>query len=253
MLCLAAVLTAATVILSGCDGTSTSPIDGDEQMYRLTGLMVKDYNLHAFRAMIDLTRNDSDRTTADVVLRSDTLPDESGVYSLEVSPAGAYQAGDYNLSISDSSLLDATISAHLPDSFGIDIVDPANRINNGGAQVSIDWFGSDSADGYVVAAVPDYKAYTGPGYAAWASTGVTAGTIPPEAFRWTDGVSLDTGWYYIYVYSFSGAPDSALSRTVTPTPLPGQLADNINMDELSGRFGAVLVARRDSVHVVYQP
>lgn len=254
ILWLAAFLLAAITLLSGCDGASTSFDDDDEDhTWYLTGLMVKDYNRHAFRARADLTRNDSDLTTATIVLRNDTLEEEAGTYALEVSPAGAYQAGSYNLGISDSTLLSATVSTQLPDSFAIDIVDPANRINNGGAQVSVDWFGSDGADGYVLAAVPAYKAYTGPGYSAWASTPATAGTIPTSAFRWRDGVNLDTGWYYIYVYSFADVPDSSLARTVTPTPIPQQLADNIATDSLTGHFGAVLVAMRDSVHVVFQP
>ncbi len=249
----AAILAATIMLLSGCDGVSTSPDDDGDRTWRLIGLMVKDYNRHAFRARVDMTRNDSDLTTAIVALKNDTLESEAGIYSLEVSPADDYQAGVYALSLSDSTALSTAVSARLPDSFGVSIVVPANRINNGGSQVSVDWFGSDGADGYVLAAVPNYQAYTGPGYSAWAATGVTAGTIPPNAFRWRDGVNLDTGWYYIYVYSFSDAPDSALSRTVTPVPLPGQLPDNIDTGELNGHFGAVLVARRDSVHVVYQP
>jgi hypothetical protein len=79
----------------------------------------------------------------------------------------------------------------------------------------------------------------------------TAGSIPPEAFGLSSGgVTPDTGWYYLYVYAYTGVPDSVTTARLLPVPLPSQLADNLTASGFTGHIGTVRVVKRDSVHVV---
>ena len=216
--------------------------------------MVKEYNLNRFEVTGRLLADsDTGTTGATIRLNDDTLAYESGLYGFEISPATMVSSGMYLLSLEDSVGLNASLSATLPDSFSITIVVPATRINNGGDQVSVEWSAASGADGYILATVPADSTYTGQGFSVWANSLTTAGTIVPDAFRWSDGVNLDLGWYYVYVYAYAGAPDSALSAESLPCPLPSQLPDNIDDRDFSGRFGSVSVAIRDSVLVAVQP
>ncbi|MFH1685965.1 MAG: hypothetical protein ABIE70_00405 [bacterium] len=238
--------------LVGCNTRTVDGPNGDDD-YRWTGFMVKDYNLNRFEASGRLAvGSDSSVAGATITLNDDTLLLETGRYGFEVSPATAVLPGVYLLSLEDSTGLDVSVAAPLPSGFNIAVSDPANRINNGGDQVSIDWSGASQADGYVLATVAADSAYTGQGYSLWIGNQGTGGTIPPDAFRWKDGINPDTGWYYIYVYAFSDAPDSALSAMTLPCPLPGQLPDDIDQHNFVGRFGGISVALRDSVRVAIQ-
>lgn len=250
----ALLFTVAALMLGGCNSATTvSPDDRQDHTYELQGILAKDFNRHAFRCQAMLTRNDTALSSATVVIGTDTLAYASDRYTLEISPAGAYQSGAYNLYLRDSVLLNTLVQTTLPDSFAVIVTDPASRINAGGNQVSIQWTGSNMAEGYAMAVVPNYKAYTGTGWSDWVATMATGGTIPPEAFRWRDGINVDTGWYYIYVYAYTGSPQQSLSGANLPTPLPGQLIGNVDQEDLAGNLGAVLVSVRDSVQVRFQP
>jgi len=236
----------------GCDGSPTDTGPFIQISYRLEGLFAKDINLHSCHAEAILLRDDSALTTAQIMIDTATLGFWDESYRLDVTPTGTFPAGAYNLEVKDSNLMVDTLQMTVSGDFAL--LDLADRSNEGGDQVSLEWLESTDADGYVVATVPRYLAYSGAGYSRWISSiEATVGTIPPEAFRWSTGSDLDTGWYYVYVYAYTGTPDSTLSAKLLPVPIPGDLADNIDLESLDGRFGAVRVARRDSVEVLLQP
>ena len=137
----------------------------------------------------------------------------------------------------------------LPNDFGITAISlPDSRINNGGDPVQIEWNPSLGSNGYIFAAVLMDSIYLQYGYSDFAS--VTSATIPRDAFQLSGNVNIpDTGWYYVYVYSYSGSPANGKNL---PTGIPGGFTDNISRLDLDGRFGCFLVTVRDSIHVVVE-
>ena len=251
----ACALLIGAVYLSGCNTAPSKSDDEGSAAYRLTGVIVKDPNLDRSWIETLVYRNDSLINTAFVTLGSTALAYGSSAYQLVMSRAENLTSGTKQVAVRDSSRFADTISVVVPGVPSIDNIIPANRINNGGDQVSIEWTGAAETAGYVIAAVPRDSAYRGVGYTAWVTSLATSGTIPPDAFRWSDGENPDTGWYNIYVYAYTGAPDSltATSRFIgsraLPTGLPTQLAANLAEKNLEGHFGVVTVSPRDSVHV----
>ena len=234
----------------GCDGSSGTGGNGSDINYRMTGILVEDWNRLATRAEVNLTRNDTLLDSALVWIGDQTLTFQSGEYRLSLEPSGAFPRGTYDLVVADLPNLTDTVLTSIADTFTLTVSDPPNRENPGGDQVTLNWTGSAGVDAYAVAAVPKLLAYTGAGYSGWA--GSTEGTIPLSAFRWSNGIALDTGWYYVFAYGYVGSPDSAASAHVLPVPLPGNLTPNIDQGKLTGRFGTVVVAGRDSVWVRLQ-
>jgi hypothetical protein len=94
--------------------------------------------------------------------------------------------------------------------------------------------------------------YTQSGHSEYVIPMDTTGTFPNEIFTLPND-EPDTGLYYLYVYSYVGRPDSALSANILPVPLPGQLADTVLTKDLEGRFGTIVVAAFDSIKVVVMP
>jgi len=236
----------------GCDG---GPIDSgptDKDKYRFDGLFVRDINLDICRVETRFTRDQATFSTGTVIFGTDTLTGTPPGYRITKSPATSFANGAYQIQLVDSTIFADTVLTLLTNAPQITNIIPANRINNGGGQVRLEWAGVSGAEGYVVATVPADSAYKAKGYSAWVTSQATAWTIPPDAFRWSNGIDLDTGLYYVYVYTFTSAPDSALSRTVLPVTLPSDLTDNISTQTLSGSFGSVAVSLHDSVHVATQ-
>ena len=251
------IATALSVFLTGAVllGCNTSPSDSGKPLnlsYRVEGVFVKDFNLHNCRAQAEFWRNDSSIADAAVIFGGHDLTFGEDSYELEITPEGSIPAGAYVLSVKDSLYFAETFASAVTGLFEIEISDPASRVNNGGGQVSVDWSGSVDADGYILATVPRYLAYAGEGHSQWVTSQVTAGTIPPDAFRMQDGLNPDTGWYFVYVYAYDGVPDSVLSAELLPVPLPNQLDDNIAEKDITGHFGTVTVVVRDSVWVTTQ-
>ncbi len=234
----------------GCDGSSGTGGNGSDMNYRMTGILVEDWNRFATRAEVVLMRNDSLLDSALVWIGDQTLTFENGEYRLSVEPSGTYPQGVYDLVVADLPNFRDTVIISIADTFTLAVSEPPTRENPGGDPVLLDWTESAGTYAYAFAAVPRHLAYTGVGYSAWA--GISEGWIPRSAFHWSDGIALDTGWYYVFAYAYVGSPDSAASADVLPVPLPGNLTPNIDQGELTGRFGTVVVAGRDSVWVRLQ-
>jgi len=233
--------------LLACDGSSG--FRSDSFSYRMTGLIAKDLDQATANADVILLADDEPDSTAQVILRNDTLSWSGDHYSLGDQPASSFQTGSYLLTLEGDNSLDQSTTSNLPGNPVASVTSPANRLNTGGAAVTISFATAQYAEGYAIAAVLRDSAYTGFGYCDWVTTQTNGATIPPDAFRLTNGISVDTGWYYIYVYAYAEAPDSALSHGILPVPLPSVLADNIDEKDFDGRFGAIVVSVRDSVLV----
>ena len=256
-LVLVLLMAAVVGLLSfACNSTSTGNIGGAAVTVAAT--VISDANHDSTKVVADLRRQGAKLTTAVVRFSADTLkfrkagfPIDS-VYSLLKSNDLYYGVGKYKLNISETNYSDSA-TIRLSDSATITNVVPTNRIAQGLRTVTVEWTGADSTDGYVLATTRKDSIYHGYGYSMYSTSLTTAGTIPPDAFSLSPGDQADTGWYYLYVYAYTGTPDSVLTRKLLPVPLPSQLGDNISGATLSGRIGTVVVIRHDSVHVVAGP
>ena len=248
----AATLLPIILLLSllACDGSTG--FHSDSSTYRMTGLIVKDLNQATAQAEVTLLANDELDSTAQVILRNDTLSWSVDHYTLGNQPAGSYLAGSYLLTLEEGTSLDQSTTTNLPGNPGVTVTNPANRLNTGGSSVTVTFATAQYAEGYAVAAVHRDSVYTGYGYCDWVTSQANGATIPPDAFRLTDGVNPDSGWYYIYIYAYAEAPDSVLSHGLLPVPLPSVLTDNIDEKDFEGRFGGVVVSVHDSVRVPLQ-
>jgi hypothetical protein len=240
--------------LTGCNSSPTTIVTPNE--YRAEGVLVQEMNDDDAFAVVRLWRNDSILPTATLHLAEVPMaffPDYQGIdsaYQALISPAASHAGTQAYFKIVDGNNFADSAIISITDTLSISNISPANHQLQGAGQVSLEWTAAVNAEGYALASVKADEVATGAGFSALAATGVTAGTIPPEAF--IDPITLvaDTGLYNIYVYAFTGAPDSALSATFLPVPLPGQVPDNIVDNEFEGRFGTVSVTLRDTIRVV---
>jgi hypothetical protein len=248
---------AAGTAFWGCHGAGTGALDKDT--YRVDGTLILDRNPDSSLVVVSLERNDSTLTNGTVRFAGNplgffatVLPVDS-VYFLRLKPAALWADDEQYLYIADGSSYRDSAVFSVPDTFSItQNFSPPNHLVRGGEQVAFEWTPAANAAGYVIATVKQSKAYQGKGYSAYAATGVTAATIPPDAFINDTSLTLDTGLYNIYVYAFAGSPDSALCIPYLPVPFPAQLDDNVAIKNAVGRFGAISVIRHDTVRVAEQ-
>jgi hypothetical protein len=223
---------------------------------------------HAYGLIaVDPNRN---QTTAAVEFIKDTVAVDSGSVKFDGLPltfnnpqftvdsvyaelwytAAQFASGSHTLRVADSTNLSSqSIAATLPTSVSITDVTPATRLSNGTQAVKLDWVGGTNTSAYVLSAVRTSQLYAGHGYSMYVTKAATSATFPTEAFYQSGGASPDTGWYYLYVYAYAGAPDSTLASVVLPGKLPSQLADNIALEEVAGHFGMVQISAHDSVRI----
>ena len=224
----------------------------------MAGVRLKEFKVYITIIVETITPHDSTLTEAEIRFDGDSLAYIcDSTYLRAVYPAGAYQADTFDIEIRDSSLFHDTVIVVLAADFAIDSIIPPTRLKTSSEHVSLGWSGSSDAEGYVIAAVKRYSSYTGAGYSQYVTSLATFDTFPNDVFTLPND-KPDTGWYYLYVYSYMGSPDSALSVPFLPVPMPGQLPDNILIDDsdnilfdgFEGHFGTVVVTLLDSIHVV---
>jgi hypothetical protein len=241
------VLVLPATLQWGCHGGPTSYRPPGLYTYRFEGAMVKDLDTNFSTIVATLTREDSILPNALIKFGGDSLSYNDSAFWRIVLPAG-YPAGDYDIEIQDSSLFRDTLNAHIPNNFSITSVIPNTGLKLPNDRVELTWSGSAGSEGYVIAAVKKDAEYTGVGYSEYISG--THGAFPDSAFILVPPPVQDTVWFYLCVYSYNGRPDSALSANVLPVPMPSQLDDNIEVRDLNGRFGSIVVSAFDSMHVV---
>lgn len=253
----------ATAILSagilGCNGVVGNLDQGPLDDYRLDGVLVKDINTGSNRVAILILKGGSMLPSAEVVFGSDTLSFNvagfpiGGVYSTTVSPVTAVDSGSFVVSMNDPGNFNDTVHTFVADTFAITAVTPFNRIIQGNGSATLEWTTPGGVDGFAVAAVLASKAYTGVGWSAFSGLSAGSGTILPDAFLSADGLNPDTGLYNLYVYAYSGNPDSVLSAKLLPVPFPQQLGDLVVRAGFNSRFGTIVVTLVDTIRVMIQP
>ncbi len=254
---LASVVVVTAVALAVIISCNSSPThNAGNSAYAVAGAAIADANHDSTKVVVSLRKDQVRYGSAVVMFSADSLkyrrsgfPIDS-VYSLVKQSRLYYGVGKYKLIVQDSTLFADSAAVRMSDTFRITSIIPTNRLAQGLRSVTLEWAGADSADGYVMAATPRDSVYRGYGYSLYPGTQGTAGTIPPDAFSLSPGTLPDTGWYYLYVYAFTGAPDSVLTAKLLPVPFPEQIADNIGNSNFAGHFGTVRIIRHDSVHVV---
>ena len=237
---------------SGCGGGgSTNP--RVFYTYVFEGAVVDDPNVDSAFAVGRLIRSDTALVGAILRMEGYTL----AVDTLDSTYMAAFESdslifGSRNFAIIDSSEFGDTIAFTVPNNLAISEVIPANRIKGTADRVRLDWTGSASTDGYIIAAVLRDSAYTGSGWARYSTSLSNSDSFNDSAFSKVtlQGLEPVPGIYYLYVYSYTGAPDSALSADLLPVPLPSQLGANVDVADLTGHVGSVVVTAYDSVEVV---
>ncbi len=258
-----AIVPIGLLVLVGCNGSSDIINPPINDKYRVQGVLVKDANLDAMlidstRIALTLTRQDTTLTSALIRFDGDTLAYNKptflidSVYSFKDSIKELIPSDLYDLIVRDSNYFQDTTKIYVPDTFSIASVIPATRISNGGDQIRLDWTSAAGIQGYAIGVVKRGNEYQKTGYSIYVTSLTTTATVPPDAFRLTNPNSPDTGWYYLYVYGYTGAPDSALASMLLPVPFPSQLGDNVIRTDFGGRLGAIVVSKKDSMHVMLQ-
>ncbi len=242
-----------------CDSAPNKPNVRRDFAYDVTAVAVADYDRDLSEVAVDVLRDSSSLRTALVRLANDTLDlaepafaHDSIFYRL-LDLGSSLRGTNLPFLISDSNFENLSYPITVPDTFSILTVEPPNRIVTGLQPVSVSWSGSNNADGYVLATVRRPFHHSGTGYSAYVTSMNPAGTLPPDAFSLSVGPNPDTGWYYIYVYAYIGAIDSTFTHQLLPVPMPANAPANVSDDPFVGKVGTLLIAHRDSVHVVTQP
>lgn len=241
----------AIIVFFGCGGDST-PVGPDisDNEYHFIGSLIKDLNLDVFVTVADMKRNDTSMTDADIVVADDSLIYNGSYYIRTIDSSNHLASGIRSYIVGDSDLYSDTITVVLPANLTITSILPL--VKDPSDQVSVQWTGSIDASGYIIATVKRDSAYTGLGYSQYVTSLVTSITIENEAFTVNNlsGGDTNPGTYDIFVYAYWGVSDSILTSALLPVPLPGQLTENIDKQNISGSVGAVVVSQADSVVVV---
>lgn len=253
----ALALGSALMALAGCDSAALvrPPVD---DFYRVEGVMVKEPNRNVSSAVVRVLHNDSTAVGVEVIVGNDTLLFDTltygdSVYALALGPADSLLVGNTPIAIHDGDRFNDTLYSLVPGVSAIASIVPT--LKGPADLVRVEWTGAANTRGYVLAAVKQDSVYQGVGWSQFVTGSVTSGTINDSAFTRTtlQGAEPDPGIYYVYVYSYTGAPDSALSARWLPVPFPAQLDDNIDDLEVGGRLGTVVVSYYGSVEVLAAP
>jgi hypothetical protein len=257
---------AATVLLSlyGCDGSSTSSGTPPTESYRVEATLIKDLNadnisIDSSTIAVSFKRNDSTLATGVVLFEDDTLLfnatsfDFDSMWSFSSGTKNMLLPDVYQITVKDASRFSGNVATTLTDTFRVDYYTGDSTVpNTNGQEIQISWTSALNITGYIIAAVLEDSTYGGRGYSQYVSSMATEATIPPDAFRVPGTAVVDTGWYNLYIYGYTGSPDSVVSTRYLPVPLPSQLIDNVDQTNLAGRVGSVVVTKRVPLHVVSQ-
>lgn len=245
-------------LISGCNGSSNivEP-PGSNYRYTLNGFFVQDVNISAQKVDFNdfaasMTRNTLDLSTAQLFFGNSALDFDlsDSIYAFTNSPRTYRAAENITINIIDSTLFTDTISTEILDSIWITNSPDSIIPNTNGTPIFVEWTPVLGAHRYIVAVVLTNSAYSNVGYSAYVTEQGTSTTIPGDAFRANINQTLDTGWYDIYVYAYTGSPDVSLSAEILPVALPSQLPNNISHTNLTGHFGSIVVSRKKMIRVV---
>jgi hypothetical protein len=245
LLFLGLLLLSLLAILSGCDQrVSNTDVSG----YSINGSLIKNLDNDSIVVSAAFMKNDSALAGAIILLGTDTLKYNNTLFLKSYTKADTIAPGTHHLYLTDPNGLDDSISFAVPANFAIsNIALPDNRVNPGGETVPIEWQASAGSNGYAFGVIKKDTAYKADGYSQFVATGATSANIPRDAYRLSG--DLDTGWYYVYIYAYFGSP--TVPRNL-PAKFPSGRIANVTHLNLSGNWGAIIVSRRDSIHVQTQ-
>ena len=230
----------------GCDQRITP---SEKNGHFLQGASVKNLDNDSVVVEAKVKRNDTVLTTALIRIKNDTLKYVDSSYLKSYPAADSIPQGSYHLRLTDPGIRDDSVSFYQPADFSIYSIVPDTRLNPGGSrQVKISWLTSAGSNGYAFGVIRRDLIYHATGFKQFVTTGITSVTIPPDAFRLSG--NLDTGWYYIYVYAYYGAP---IASHNLPTSFPTGIDPNIARYNFTGSWGAITVTRRDSMYITTLP
>lgn len=240
--------------LTGCNGDGVSPVDLSD--YFLQFYMIRDMQRDSAAIRAYYRRDGNEVPTGPLIV--DTMQLGFSVakklHIREYTSVNGIDTGVHTIVLGDQGDTVATTTVTMADTFNITVADPASRIYTGGMSVIVDFTSSPNAQGYLVAAVKAGSQYTNSGYSAFVPFVSSTGVLPPSVFRDSLTNDLDTGLYYIYMYSYRGSPQIDTFATELPTKLPDTgFTPNLSINNLTGSVGTIVVSRRDSVFVQEQP
>ena len=250
-------LLCALAVWSCKGGRGTEPPQGTD--YRIEAVVVQDQNLDTVTSLGLLFRTDTVVTNGSLGVGGDllvffpTAQQIDSVYFRQEDSVVRYAGTNQVISFSDQDGLSDSLTASIVDTFSIEDFFPPTDTLDPPWQVQLDYTASVNTEAYVVAAVKTTEAYSGTGFSQYVQPSGLSGTIPPDAFLDAQTGNPIVGLYDMFVYAISGSPDSALSAVFLPVPLPGQLVDNIDRNQVKGRFGSVTVLLKRQIYVVTLP
>jgi hypothetical protein len=243
--------------LSGCSGTVSSDDDGDQD-YLLFGLAEINLDLQQDFLYLNFTADGGPVPGSFAVVDGDTMSfNASGIIQVS-SPTVSW---DYNTIVAvtvydTANSFVRTATARMPSDVTITNFIPATRLWTGGT-VRLEWTGSAGAFGYLVTCVPMTDGSIAKGWAELVQTGVTAATIPPDAFLEvtpspTPDRVVDSFFTYVVAYdpTFERRPDAKYSSTTMLDSLSFPVS--VSGEDISGIFGAVVVSQREALYVPAQ-
>jgi hypothetical protein len=234
-------------LLFSCNGKVTTRPKPTSFLFTINGVVVKDMNLNKDIVYFEVLRDSIAFDSAAVKVGNYTITNQgNGIYRKEGSNLFSF---GQSISISINSTKDnfsLTTSRTLPGNFHINELPLAgDTLDPGGEEVHMTWTASSGASGYFYSVVKTGTASDEAGYAHLDDMNDGAETIPPDAFRNSQGTLVE-GSYDVYVVSYN--------RSFTNYPgmvfgLPEGLP-NDNLENANGIIGAGLVALKKRISVV---
>jgi hypothetical protein len=258
-----AIILALTVFIASgvffsCNGTPTggggAGSDYTLQAY-VIGDLERDTSLIRVRFLRDGVSIPGGPVSLDTFLLSFDIADS--LFKSDFGPANTLGSGPRAFTAFDGASEVTAESITLVGSLAMNIAAPANRqyTATDGAVIANLTSPSANSAGYALGIVKAGEEYTGSGYAEFFSLADGAGVIPPEFFR--DSLNSDSllvGTYYLYMYSYNGAPQIDSRTSDLPTVLPvGGFTPNLSTANLSGSVGSIVVSLRDTIVVTDTP
>ena len=236
------------ILLSlSCNGKVTTRPEQTNYRFTINGVVVKDIDLNKDIIYLEVLRDSVTFDSAAVIVGKYTIANQgNGIYRKEAS--NLFNFGQ-SISISITCAKDnfsLTASRTIPGNFHInelpldgDTLDPA------GEEVHMTWTPSSGASGYFYSVVKPDTTPGVVGYAHLDDLNDRAETIPPQAFRTSQGTLVE-GRYDVYVVSYYRSFTNYQGMVFElPAGLPNDTLENAN-----GIIGAGVVASKKRISVV---
>ncbi len=246
------LLSIGSTIISSCNGSPNSIDPTGANKYLLQAYLLRDMERNIAVSRVFFRQNNNPVPSGPVDIDTTRLDfvQISGLFQKEYATASGIDTGLHSLKLQDEGSTILNSNLLMTGDFNINVSSPPNRIYTGGGSVVVDVStASANSSGYIFAAVKVGQEYTGAGWAGLVPALSSSGTFPPSVFQDTAN-NLITGTYYIYMYSFRGAPRIDSIDTDFPTVLPDSVfLDNLNTSTITGAFGTITISRHDSIIV----